>query len=349
MKNKFNFNITIKEEKSLKSIEIKEPIKLFEQNYIAIEKEDIIIYNFNLKKKLSTLKFHSHQIASIQLCKMPYLINNSSIQSNNIFFVLSSSWDKKFAVHKIIYKDNFFQFELVTENKPTKDEINGAIQIENGQFIICTRDQHIILFSRHFKKLYEIKKDWPMEAERPFEIKKNIIGVYWDFDEAEYDGTDSDEEVYDQHHSHDGLYIYEVKNNEMKEIKFIPKMTSSFHSLIYHKNNLIMKYNQKYNEKISTLDLTNLKFINNLYFTKDNSINWDIAPYNNKYFIVIIYGKNKSVKFKIYENRTFKIIYESETFQNAITTDGFYFKKLYKLDNNKYLFHNLIINIEPHK
>ena len=63
MKNKFNFNITIKEEKSLKSIEIKEPIKLFEQNYIAIEKEDIIIYNFNLKKKLSTLKFHSHQIA----------------------------------------------------------------------------------------------------------------------------------------------------------------------------------------------------------------------------------------------------------------------------------------------
>jgi hypothetical protein len=110
-----------------------------------------------------------------------------------------------------------------------------------------------------------------------------------------------------------------------------------------------MKYKQKYNEKISTLDLTNLKFINNLYFTKDNSINWDIAPYNNKYFIVIIFGKNKSVKFKIYENRTFKIIYDSKTFQNAISTDGFYFKKLYKLDNNKYLFHNLIINIEPKK
>ena len=52
MKNEFNFSITIKEEKSLKSIEIKEPLKLFEQNYIAIEKEDIIIYNFNLKKKI---------------------------------------------------------------------------------------------------------------------------------------------------------------------------------------------------------------------------------------------------------------------------------------------------------
>lgn len=53
------FKIKIKEEESLKSLRIKESNHLFEQNYISIENEDLIIYNFNLKLKLRTLKFHS--------------------------------------------------------------------------------------------------------------------------------------------------------------------------------------------------------------------------------------------------------------------------------------------------
>ena len=66
-------------------------------------------------------------------------------------------------MHKIIYENNIFQFELIAECEPTNNEINGAIQIENGQFIISTRDQHIILFSQYinnknFNKLFEIQK-----------------------------------------------------------------------------------------------------------------------------------------------------------------------------------------------
>lgn len=73
----------------------------------------------------------------------------------------------------------------------------------------------------------------------------------------------------------------------------------------------------------------------------------DIAPYNNNFFIVI-YGKNKSIKFKIYENRTFKIIYELESFQYIIEIEDFYLKNsFYKLNNNEYLFHNFFIKIEP--
>ena len=59
MINSDKFKITIREEKSLESIDIQELQKLFNDIYIAMEKNVIIIYDHQTKKKLNTLKFHS--------------------------------------------------------------------------------------------------------------------------------------------------------------------------------------------------------------------------------------------------------------------------------------------------
>ena len=80
-------------------------------------------------------------------------------------------------MHKILYENNLFKFELIAQCEPTKKGINGVTKIENGQFIVCTRDQHLFLFSKYiinknFQKLQEITKNWPTEALQPFEIKK---------------------------------------------------------------------------------------------------------------------------------------------------------------------------------
>jgi hypothetical protein len=178
MSSKDKFKITIKEEDSLKTLDLVAPQKLFDDIYLVIEENDLIIFNFKINKKLQTLKYHSGRINRLHLCKKPIFIDDNQLtSSNNLFIVLSSSLDKKFAIHKIIYEDNIFKFELIAECEPTHGEINGAIQIENGQFIISTRDQHLILFSQYinnknFKKLFEIQKPWPMEALSPFKIKK---------------------------------------------------------------------------------------------------------------------------------------------------------------------------------
>ena len=192
-----------------------------------------------------------------------------------------------------------------------------------------------------------------MAANRPFEINKNIIDVFWNYDYEQNDTTISDDEEYDTIHSEDGLYIYEDKNNEMKEIKYFSKKSSNYHSLIYIKNSLIIKYSEKDIEKISTLDITNLEFINNLNISIDKSLNWEISPFNSNFFIMIIWEENKSIKFKIYENRTLKNVYESESFQKTNMTknsDKYYLKNsLYKLNHNEYLFRNFFINIEYNK
>ena len=183
MKNSDIFKITIKEENSLESIDIQELQKLFNDIYLAIEKNDIIIYDHQTKTKLNILKFHSQNITSIHLCQKPFSIdNNQSISTNKEFFILSSSLDNKFAMHKISYENKLFKFALIAQCKPTIDEINGIIQVENGQFIVSTRDQHLFLFSKYinnktFQILNKIEKQWQMEALRPFELKENIIGV----------------------------------------------------------------------------------------------------------------------------------------------------------------------------
>jgi len=114
MENKDIFKITITEENSLKSLNLKSLQKLCDNIYLAFEGDDLIIYDFQKKAKLNTLKFHSHYITSIHLCKKPFFVdNNLLVSSNNVFFVLSASLDKKFAMHKIIYEDNLIKFELI--------------------------------------------------------------------------------------------------------------------------------------------------------------------------------------------------------------------------------------------
>lgn len=116
---------------------------------------------------------------------------------------------------------------MVAQCQPTSDEINGAIQIENGQFLIATRDQSLLLYSNiiingTFQKLFGIKKEWPMEALSIFEIKNNFIGVSWEYDDAEADDTIDEEDANDKH-KNDGLIIYLVNNNEIKEKKIMGK------------------------------------------------------------------------------------------------------------------------------
>ena len=80
------------------------------------------------QKKLNTLKFHSRDITSIHLCKKSFFIdNNQLISSNNSFFILSSSLDKKFEMHKILYENKLLQFEIIAQCEPTRDEVNGVI------------------------------------------------------------------------------------------------------------------------------------------------------------------------------------------------------------------------------
>ena len=356
MSSKDKFKITIKEENSLESLNIVDPQNILDDIYLIIEENDLTIYNFKTNQKLQTLKYHSNTISKIHLCKKPISIDNILlIPSNNIFFVLSSSLDKKFAMHKIVYKDNIFQFELIAEYKPTKDEINGVIQIENGQFIVSTRDQHIILFSQYinnknFNKLYEIEKPWPMEALSPFEIKNNIIGVYWIFDDFENDEIYSDNDKVDKDHSNDGLYIYEIKNNKIYEIKILKIDPEDYHSFIYLKNVLIMKCYKKYEKLILTLDKINFQIINNLTYTDDFSQSFDISSFDNNFFILVIYEVDKPIIFKIYDNKTLKKVYESESEKKYFKDkNNVWFYSLYKLKNNEYLLKNLIIKIEKNK
>ena len=190
-------DINIREEDYLENLKC--GIKMKEDIFISQEKDDIILYDFKLKKKIINIEFHKHNISSLHICKKPIFIDNkdSSVISNS-YFILSSSLDKKFELHEIKYNNNTFKSKLVAQCRPTNDEINGAIQIENGQFLIVARDQSLLLYSneilnRTFQKLYEIKIEWPMQPESLFEIKNNYIGVGWEYDDAEADDTSEDE------------------------------------------------------------------------------------------------------------------------------------------------------------
>ena len=153
-----------------------------------------------------------------------------------------------------------------------------------------------------------------MEALCPFEIKKNIIGVYWQFDDAENDETITDEDEYNENHSNDGLFIYEIKNNKIEEIKILKKIDpTNYHSFTYLKNSLIMKYYINYKKHILSLDRNNLQVINKLDFVDDSTKSCDISPFDSHLFIVAFWKKNEPIKFIIYDNKTLKKVYESET------------------------------------
>lgn len=71
-----------------------------------------------------------------------------------------------------------------------------------------------------FQKLLEIHKERPMVPISLFEIKNNYIGVSWEYDDVEEDDSllDCDENNVNSH-KNDGLIIYLVDNNQIKEKK----------------------------------------------------------------------------------------------------------------------------------
>ena len=140
---------------------------------IAEEKNNIILYNINSKKKILDKsnpqkqlldKYHDNgSITSFHIIKRPLYIDNKQISfSNDSFYFLTSSLDKKFSLHQISYNNStkeFSNYKLIAQCQPTKDEVNGIIQIENGQIVVATRDSHLILFSNKiqngkFEKLF---------------------------------------------------------------------------------------------------------------------------------------------------------------------------------------------------
>ena len=162
----------------------------------------------------------------------------------------------------------------------------------------------------------------------------------------------SDNETWENNHVNDGLSIYEIKNDEMGKLKIIKKEPNNYHSFIYLKNSIIIEYYINFERKISILNKNNLQVINNLAFTDDNSLSWNISAFNSSYFIVAIWKKDKPIKFQIYEIKTLKKVYEWESDKKYFSNDNngdIWGYSLSKLNNNDYLLKNLIIKIEMNK
>ena len=96
----------------------------------------------------------------------------------------------------------------------------------------------------------------------------------------------SDNEVWENNHVNDGLYIYEIKNDKTEKLKIIKKEPNNYHSFIYLKNSIIIECYINFERKISILDKNNLQAINNLALTDDNSLSWNISAFNSSYFIL---------------------------------------------------------------
>ena len=54
-----------------------------------------------------------------------------------------------------------------------------------------------------------------MHAISLFEIRNNLIGVFWEFDDAEKDEIIKDINIMKKYHSNDGIYIYSIQNNKI--------------------------------------------------------------------------------------------------------------------------------------
>jgi len=173
-----------------------------------------------------------------------------------------------------IKKDSELMLKFIESNFNEQNDIN--INNSINKININNEEENN---NKNFQKLKEIEKDYPMEAHQPFEIKENIIGVYWNFDDAENDETISDNEEAEINHLNDGLYIYEIKNDEIQEIKMIKKDPYHYHSFIYLKDSIIIDYFEGFKRKVFTLDKNNLQIINNLTFIDDNSLFWNMSAF----------------------------------------------------------------------
>ena len=329
----------VKEEKNMENI-INDKIgkKIFQDLLISYGtmSNNIILFDLKLKKKILDITFHNNGITSIHICtKHLYIDDKETTFSTNSFHFLSSSLDKKFALHNISYNNltsEYSNYKLIAQYKPTRDEINDVIQIENGQILVATRDQSLILFSNkinngNFIKLFEINKNWPMEVSTLFEIRNNLIGVSWDYDDAEADET-FDEETETINHSNDGIYIYLIDKNEIINKKFLKIKTSGiyFHAVIEDK--LILKGM----EYIVLYNLNNFE----LMFKFKVEYSSKLYPFNEKYFI-LFYNENSEAIFKLYNVNSMK---NEQTIEVQGNLDK---RNLFPISNKEYVFNDLII------
>lgn len=335
--------VNVREEKDAQILEHCQ--KIYDDLYISKETKDLILYDFKLKKKILNINFHIYQITSIHICKKPLIIDNQEFTfTKNSFFILTSSLDRKIALHHIFYIDNSFNYKLIAGCKPSRDEINNIIQIENGQILVATRDQTVILFSNNiidgkFQKLYEIIKDWPMDASKLFHIKNNLIGVFWTYDDAEADET-FDEETGEINHAGDGIIIYSIDNNEIIEKKILKrKEVYGKNFLVLTKDKFILNYTIKDYMELGVYDLNNLEF---LFKIKLDYIQ-RIYPFNKKNFISFHREGDKAI-FNIYNINTMKNVQNFEI-KNDINTDEFFSP----INENEYVFRNSIIAIYEKK
>ena len=181
------------------------------------------------------------------------------------------------------------------------------------------------------KKLYEIKKEWPMQPESLFEIKNNFIGVGWEYDDAEADDTSVDEETANNNHKNDGLIIYLVNNNNIKEKKFFQKKTvfGKFFFVLYEER-FILKYyiNQKY--EIVFFDLNSFELMYKLKV--ESNFYCFIYPFNKDYFVFL--KDDNEIKFEIYNCKTLKNVQSIKL--NAPSSLFYDEYKLFQINSNEY-------------
>ena len=315
---------------------------------IAVKNDNhkMILFDFKLKKKTLDISFHNSYISSIHICKKPLYINNKEITfTTNSFYFLSSSNDEKFALHEISYNDlssDYSNYKLIAKSRPTKDELNGVIQIENGQILVAARDQTVILFDNKiqngkFVQLFKVKKKWAMEPTSLFEIKNNLIGVPWKYDDAEADYTIAERKNIHKYHKNDGIYIYLISGNKMIEKNRL--RYKGFGRGLRHKSYFVVE------DKLILVTFGNI-FVYNLNnfeiifkLSSNDFIPWNIYPFNEKHFIVFK-NEGTKAKFILYNINTMKDVQTIE-----VVTQGNEFN-LFPISNNEYIFNNLIITID---
>ena len=340
------YKANVKEEKNLGIIRYGK--KINKDLLIAVENDDhkMILFDFKLKKKTLDISFHNSYISSIYICKKPlYIDNKEIIFTTNHFYFLSSSNDGKFALHEISYNDlssEYSNYKLIAESSPTEDELNGAIQIENGQILVAARDQTIILFDNKiqngkFVQLFKIKKKWAMEPTSLFEIKNNLIGVSWQYDDAEADYTIEESMNIHKYHENDGIYIYLISSNKMIE-KNILKHKNFVRGLRYKpyfvlEDKLILGTF----DNIFVYNINNFEIIFNL--STNNFSPCNIYPFNEKHFIVFK-NEGTKAKFILYNINTIKDVQTIEVVSQGNEFD------LFPISNNEYIFNNLIVTID---
>jgi hypothetical protein len=176
-----------------------------------------------------------------------------------------------------------------------------------------------------------------MEATTVFEIRNNLIGVPWKFDDAEKDYTIKDIKSFHRFHLNDGIYIYLISKDKI--IQKVILKCKGFARGAYYKpyfamgDKLILgTFDYIFVYKLNTFE-TMFKLSSN------NLSSCNIYPFNEKNFI-LFQREGSKAKFILYNINTMKSIQTIEVSAKDNELD------LFPISNNEYIFNNLIITID---